>query len=288
PDYCGFGRQRATRAAAAPSRVARAPSGGLPGAVDGARRAEAQATLGRLGQIELAVARVGAAVDHPHAHHAAAMHELELRPARHRLVRHTEHARRQRLAAGGAVAVEPGPVIGRRGRAEPGHAPGELLAAGRLAIALGLDADLLRARRRHAEGLRELAALLGPRRELLAAHLDDDLAADAARLDAALHAGLATAHDVGLRQLRVGLRLHADPLGPRLQVGAARIEQAALGAEPRRVGDLRDPAARRAGSHADAVSALGPRRGAAHLAERLGARWLEADVDRGVGRIGEL
>ena len=69
-----------------------------------------QALRGRLREVVLAPADVGAAVDHGHAEHATAVAQRDLAPARERLVRDAEIAGVERAAAAQGPAVQAGPV----------------------------------------------------------------------------------------------------------------------------------------------------------------------------------
>src|SRR5512144_457608 len=72
---------------------------------DGPDAAESQPVLRRRRQVELAPARVRAAVDDAHPDHPPPMAERQWRAARQRLVRHPELAGPQRPAAAQVVAV---------------------------------------------------------------------------------------------------------------------------------------------------------------------------------------
>ena len=83
---------------------------------------EAERCLGRLGEVEVAAGRVGAAVDDRHGQRAAAVAELDLGPAGQRLVGDAERPRLQGSAAGERAAVEAGAVVGGGGGPVDGDA----------------------------------------------------------------------------------------------------------------------------------------------------------------------
>src|SRR3954466_7113791 len=96
-----------TRFGATPFRLGAAPDARvfvLPGDLDRPVAAEAQLAGGRGGEVVLAPAHVGPAVDDRNAHDAAAVAERHLRAARERLVGHAQRARLQRSAAAQLVA----------------------------------------------------------------------------------------------------------------------------------------------------------------------------------------
>src|SRR3954465_14839880 len=88
-----------------PLSAARSSWTSLPGRPDRAGAAEAQAGLGGRGEIELAVAGIGPAVDDRHADGAPAVAQRDLRAAGQRLVGDAERAGRQRATAGEVAAV---------------------------------------------------------------------------------------------------------------------------------------------------------------------------------------
>ncbi len=94
-----------------------------------------ESLLDRLGQVVVAPCHVGAAVDHRRGHGATVVAQLHLGPARQRLVRDADRVRQQGAAAGDAVAVEAGTVVG-----GPGQPVGRQLACG---AARGADAPVV-------------------------------------------------------------------------------------------------------------------------------------------------
>src|SRR4051812_19948700 len=86
------------------ARARRAKATELLGRPDRAGRAEAELLLRRGGQVVVAAAHVGAAVDHPHLQGAALVVQGDLGAARQRLVRNADRARRQAPATSELVA----------------------------------------------------------------------------------------------------------------------------------------------------------------------------------------
>ena len=82
------------------------------GVADPARAFEAERFAGAVGQVPGEALRVGAAVDHAGDDLAAVEDELDRGPAGKAAVGDAERPRAQRLAAGGPLAVEAGPVPG--------------------------------------------------------------------------------------------------------------------------------------------------------------------------------
>src|SRR6476659_7572263 len=95
--------------------------------------AEVQTLARRAGEVELAAADVGAAVDDAGAHDVAALAQREAGATRQRLVGDADRARRQAAAAADLVAVQAG-AVPRHGGAAVG-----VEAADALAVAAGDD-----------------------------------------------------------------------------------------------------------------------------------------------------
>ncbi len=95
---------------------------------------EAEPVAGRLGEVVVAAGDVGAAVDHRDGDRAAAVAQPDHRPAGERAVGDAERARRQRAAAGDAVAVEARAVVGGAGVAVAGQVPDRAPGAARVAV----------------------------------------------------------------------------------------------------------------------------------------------------------
>src|SRR5215218_1607993 len=87
--------------------------GSLSSRPDGADRPEAECPLAGRRQVPFAVPREGPAVDHRRHRGAPVVAETHPRTAGKRLVRHALDRGGQRIAAGGAAAVEAGAVPGR-------------------------------------------------------------------------------------------------------------------------------------------------------------------------------
>jgi hypothetical protein len=104
---------------------------------------EAEPILDRFGQVVIATGDVGTAVDHRDRDRAAVVAELHLGPARQRLVGDAERPRLEGAAAGDAVAVKAGTVVGGTGQAITGQvtllAPGTL--GGAVVDAVGLNRE---------------------------------------------------------------------------------------------------------------------------------------------------
>ena len=95
---------------------------------------------------------IGAAVDHRHGQRPAGVGDRDRSAARQRAVGDADDRARQRLAAGGVVAVEAGPVPGGDDGVEHRHAPG-----GRRAQRARRGHGRLRRERRARDAQRELA-----------------------------------------------------------------------------------------------------------------------------------
>src|SRR4051812_38351275 len=93
-------------------------SAGSVGDEDRARRAEAEALLGRLREVELAGADVRAAVDDARVDDVRAVAQHDPGAARQRLVRDADRAGGQRAAARQMATVEAGAVPRREGGTE--------------------------------------------------------------------------------------------------------------------------------------------------------------------------
>ena len=255
----------------------------LPRAEHRAHVREPEALLRRRGQVELAVARERTAVDDTDLDTAPAVAQRQLGPTRHRLVGDAERARGQRATARHRVSVEAGPVPRRGGRTVHRHPAGAVARALRRAVGAGADAHRIRARRTGLPGDVE-AAVPGCAGDLLvAADLDDHLAADAGGRHLALDPhGLAGARMAAVDG-RLRPRAHGDPLA-----AGARVDRARGGVGPHgRRDELGAPETVSPRLHARQVAAAGAGRRVAGDHPVAGAGRLVADLHPRLRSVGE-